>query len=81
MAEPRPRPNECGTLVNPVIGDYVKVNFEGTYYPGEVIDVSDEGICVSVLHKSGEAQTGSGQSLLIQFITLCQKLSRKYRNR
>lgn len=53
MAEPRPRPNECGTLVNPVIGDYVKVNFEGTYYPGEVIDVSDEGICVSVLHKSG----------------------------
>lgn len=48
-----PRPNGTLNVVNLVIGDYGMVNFEGTCYPGEVIDVSVEGICVSVLHKSG----------------------------
>lgn len=35
------------------VDDFVIVDFEGELYPGKVIDISDGGLNVSVLHKSG----------------------------
>ena len=35
------------------VGNFVIVDFEGDLYPGKVIDIGDDGLNVSVLHKSG----------------------------